>query len=53
MAGVSGGGTNSDMQQSVRRAQGDQDNQRDPVENVLPWVALGIAGIVLLLAVIF
>lgn len=53
MAGVSGGGTNSDMQQSVRRSRGDPNNQRDPVEKVLPWVALAIAGIVLLLMIFF
>lgn len=52
MAGVSGGGTNSDMQQSARRAQGDPNNQRDPVEKVLPWAALVIAGIVLLLMIL-
>ena len=44
MAGVSGGGVNSDMQQAIRRTRGDPSNQRDPVEKVLPWLALGLAA---------
>ena len=48
MAGVSGGGVNSDMQQAIRRARGDSSNQRDPVEKALPWLALGLflAGVI-------
>ena len=43
MAGVSGGGVNSDVQQAARCARGDPGNQRDPVEKALPWVAIGVA----------
>lgn len=53
MGQVSGGGLNSDMQQSIRRAEGDPNNQRDPVEKVLPWAALWLAVIVVVVLVFF
>jgi hypothetical protein len=51
MAGVSGGSVNSDMQQAIRRFRGDPNNQRDPVEKALPWLALGLvlAGMIALI----
>jgi hypothetical protein len=43
MAGVSGGGVYSDMQQATGRLQGDPNHQRDPVEKGLPWATIGFA----------